>query len=175
MRSRSEAPTYETGFDDWDFGTLPDYARIDTGTLVLTSEGEHVSVDIDTVDSDSFAVEFEFSMSNASPDGHCVVYARNEGSGESHRQIAIGLHSNGSSNFALSAQEGTQEDVAYGEFDTTATNTVTLVVIGDQLAVFMNDQPFYSVRDPYGGVVRRRYTLIDFSSIPAPTTLTGAY
>jgi tetratricopeptide (TPR) repeat protein len=163
---RSEAPTYETGFDDWDFGTLPDYARIDTGTLVLTSEGEHVSVDIDTVDSDSFAVEFEFSMSNASPDGHCVVYARNEGSGESHRQIAIGLHSNGSSNFALSAQEGTQEDVAYGEFDTTATNTVTLVVIGDQLAVFMNDQPFYSVRDPYGGVV---YTYTSFAATYAIT------
>lgn len=166
---QSEAPTSETGFDDWDFGTLPDYAKIDTGTLMLTSEGEHVSVDIDTVDSDSFAVSFEFRMSDASPDGHCVVYAGNEGNGESEKGIAIGFFSNGSSMLALSAQEGTQEHVAYGEFDTTVTNKVTLVVIGDQLAVFMNDQPFYSVRDPYGGAVYAN------TSFAATYTLTCEY
>jgi tetratricopeptide (TPR) repeat protein len=163
---QNEAPTYETGFDDWDFGKLPDYAKIDSGKLMLTSEGEHVSVDIDTVDSASFAVEFEFSMSNASPEGHCVVYARNEGSGESHRHTAIGFFSNGTSSFALSAQEGSQEDVAYGEFDTTVTNKVTMVVIRDQLAVLMNDQPFYSVRDPYKGAV---YTNTSFAATYAIT------
>jgi tetratricopeptide (TPR) repeat protein len=197
---QNEAPTYETGFDAWNFGKLPIYAGIDTGALMLFSEGEHVSVDIDTVDSDSFAVEFEFRMSDASPDGHCVVYARNEGNGESQRQIAVGFYSNGSSNLALSAQEGSQEDVAYGDFDTTATNTVTLVVIGDQLAVFMNDRPFYSVRDPYGGVVyaytyfAATYAItceydnykywdlsgVDFSAsietiTPTPTTKTSAF
>jgi tetratricopeptide (TPR) repeat protein len=166
---QNEAPAYQTSFDTWDFGGLPDYARIDTGKLILASEGEHVSVEIDTVDSDSFGVSFEFLMSDASPEGHCVVYARNEGSGDPERGIVIGFFSNGSWSFALSPQEGTQEDVAYGEFDTTATNKVTLVVIGDQLAVFMNDQPFYSVRDPYGGAV---YT---YTSFAATYTLTCEY
>jgi tetratricopeptide (TPR) repeat protein len=163
---QSEAPAYETGFDDWDFGNLPKNVAVENGNLIVTSEGEHVAVDLNTFRSDTFAVEFEFSMSKASPEGHCVVYARNEGSGESQRGITIGFFSNGSSSFALSAQEGTQEDVAYGEFDTTTTNTVTLVVIGDQLAVFMNDRPFYSVRDPYGGAV---YTNTSFAATYAIT------
>lgn len=144
-----EVPTYLTSFDTWDFGDLGTDGRIEAGKLIVTSEGEHVGKTLQTPGSDKFAVEFDLRILESGPEGHCIYYSENGGGGESFRSIANAfLFSPGNSILLLSMQPGIQEDLAYSTFDVSIPNTVTLVVLGDQIGVFYNGQIANNVLDP---------------------------
>jgi hypothetical protein len=146
---QGEVPTFQTSFDTWDFGDLVSDARIEAGKLIVTSEYEHVGKTLQTPRSDKFVVEFDLRILVSGPEGHCIFYTENGGLGGSFKSIATGFYfTSGSSNLALSVLEGTQEDLAYSPFDVSKSNTVTLVVLGDQIGAFFNGQFAYNVLDP---------------------------
>ncbi len=145
---QNQAPLYQTGFDSWDFGDLGESARIEAGKLVVTSDYEHVGVSLQNQASDRFAIEFELRILESSQDGHCIFYTNNQGVG-GFRTIANGFfYSSGNSSLDLSKLEGSGKDFATAKFDPSKSNTIVLIVLGDQIGAFLNGQPAYSVLAP---------------------------
>jgi len=145
---QNEAPIYKTNFDSWDFEDLPEFARIEAGKLVVTSEVDHVHVDSAALSSDWFAVEFEFRVLESSLDGHCIFYAENNNSEEAQRYIATVIHNSGVMILEVEVQQKLQEYVTLGTFDVSKSNKFTLFVLGDLIAGFINGQLAYTFVDP---------------------------
>jgi hypothetical protein len=140
-----EAPIYQTSFDSWGFGGPVENARLENGKLIVTSENnEHVAVTPSNHTSDKFAVEFEIRFWDASPDGHCVLEMGDDGIDDSSREMAYVFHSSGQ--MSLSRSEMGVEIAA--SYDETKTNTAMLIVIGDQIAAFLNGQIAFTALDP---------------------------
>ncbi|MCJ7625471.1 MAG: hypothetical protein MUO76_18390, partial [Anaerolineaceae bacterium] len=149
-------PLYETSFDSWDLDEPEGNAnaRIENGKLILTSENqEHVSVLLERFSSDRLAVEFELNILEASSQGHCVFYILNEEREESSRLIVAGFFTNSQTNLAYSVGPDMSEDISMSRFDQTKSNTVTLIILGDQIAAFLNGQIAYATLKPDGSVV----------------------
>ena len=71
---QSEAPTYQTSFDTWDFGNPVENARLENGKLIVISEDQTwVSLDRLNFYSDSFAVEFDVQLLEPQHDASCSL------------------------------------------------------------------------------------------------------
>ena len=142
------APDYQSGFEEWIFTDDEEQARLEgarleDGQLVITSTGSHVSASLETQASDMFAVQYDFFASDASSDGHCIFYTD-----AGPVPMIASLYNNGATELSLSVTEGVQEGLAGGIYNPTITNTVTRIVLGDQVAEFINDRFVLSASDP---------------------------
>ncbi len=150
---QSKAPLYQTSFDDGDnalgFLELGRDARMENGKLMVTSSGSHVSAGLDIPDSDRFAVEFELLISDASPQGHCPFYTENDEAGSSYRGTATVFHMSGETTFDLNMPEGIDPvHLATSTFDVSKTNRITLIILGDQAAAFIDGRLAYTAFNP---------------------------
>jgi len=147
-----EAPLYQTSFDTWEFGGPVENARSENGKLIVTSEyQEHVAVNLSNLTSDKYAVEFELRLQEASPEGHCVFETSNDGSDDSWKAISYGFSSGSMwlTRFAHpEKQEEIAEEIAASRYDETRPNTAMLIVLGDQIAAFLNGQIAFAALDP---------------------------
>ena len=109
----------------------------------------------------SFAAEFEFRGLNPSDDGHCIFYASNSENDAEYRHVATGFHIVGEGNLDISVQSGTQENLAISPVDISATNTIRLLVLGDQIIVLKNGQLMFTVLEPR---IRTVYTHMTFAA-----------
>ena len=146
---QGEIPTYQTNFDIWDFGDPGVNARIEAGTLIVTSAGEHAGVSPQTLVSDKFAVEFDLRILESGPEGHCIFETSNDGVGESWRALSVGFHSSGSVFLSrYSYLLDGHETIASSKFDASKSNNFTLIFLGDQIATFTNGEIAYTALDP---------------------------
>jgi hypothetical protein len=148
-----EAPLYQTSFDTWEFGGPVENARSENGKLIVTSEyQEHVAVTLSNFTSDKYAVEFELRFWEASPEGHCVFETSNDGSDDFWKAISYIFLSNGQMELSRYAHPEKQEEIAEGiaasRYDETRPNTAMLIVLGDQIAAFLNGQIAFTALDP---------------------------
>jgi hypothetical protein len=143
---QDQAPIYQTGFDSWGFGDPVENARLENGKLIVTSENqEHVGVTLSNHTSDKFAVEFEVHLLEASPEGHCVLEMGNDGIDDSFRAMAYIFHSSGQMSLSHSEMG---EDIAASSYDGTRPNTAMLLILGDQIAAFLNGEIAFAALDP---------------------------
>lgn len=141
---QSEEPLYQTSFDSWDAGWYSrGDTRVENGKLILASEDqEGVTVGLYNLNSDRYAIEYELSVREAGVNGHCV--SENT---VGNRFLSFVFFGNGET-----ALNKSFSDIAVGSYDETQPNKVTLLILGDQLASFVNGQISYSALDPEGGV-----------------------
>jgi hypothetical protein len=160
---QNSAPTYQTGFDSWNFGDPVENARVEDGKLIVTSENQNgASAHLTNFASDKFAVEFEFRILESSPGSECVLETLNQQTGESKKAISAEFMPDGSA--VLSRYVHTlngHEPFPMDSFDKTNTSTVRLIVLGNQVVVFNNGQIAYSDTDPDWNAV---YTDIQLSA-----------
>jgi tetratricopeptide (TPR) repeat protein len=156
---QSEEPLYQTSFDDWDSDGTGRNAALVNGKLILTSEDENgATLGLNVYSSDSYFVEFEFSISEDTPaDGLCVYEATSDAQfdEESWRAFSAEFWP-GEDSAVLSIfdpQSREQPRIATTPFDKTKSNVVRLVVIKDQITAFINGQLAYIAQDPAGSVL----------------------
>jgi serine/threonine protein kinase len=149
---QNHEPTYQTNFDSWEFESLGPNAQLEAGKLIITSENDqHVSVDMPNLDSDQFVIEFEVRALESTPDSHCVFYTH-DGS-DVERILASEFHMTGGLSLFVGTGQDQQEYLANSKFDIMKSNTVTLVVLGDQIATIVNGELAYTAIAPGGSVV----------------------
>jgi tetratricopeptide (TPR) repeat protein len=168
--TQSEEPLYQTSFDDWDTDDTGRNAALVNGKLILTSEDENgATLSLNPYPSDSFAVEFELSISgDSSPDGHCVYEAGNGApQGDESRVFSAEFHP-GEDLAVLSTyvhQLRGHQRIVTTPFDKTISNAVTLVVLGDQITTFINGQLAYTAQDPAGSAVYLYHGLSAYNQV----------
>jgi tetratricopeptide (TPR) repeat protein len=151
-------PLYQIRFDSSDQVDIGDGGKVENGKLILTSSGGHVGASLGFFVSDSFAVEYEFRSLefNALRPGACTFLTNN-------------LHDNQTSQRALFTDinvvsgrtvlwyfvyPDSQAKFAESEnsLDFSSSKVVTLIVIGDQVALFVDGQIMSTALYPYGSV-----------------------
>jgi tetratricopeptide (TPR) repeat protein len=153
---QNEAPLYQTSFNSWDFGDPVENVSLEDGKLIVTSEGEHVAVDLSNLSSDRFAVEFEFLMLESGSQGECNFTTENVNSG---RGLVTGFFSSGDVDLVRNVSPGQQENLANSTFEVSKSNVVTLFILGKKITAFINGQMAYSALDVYGSTVYNRQSL----------------
>lgn len=140
---QSEEPLYQTSFDTWESWDSRGTTKVENGKLILFSENqEGATVDIYNLNSDRYAIEYELSIREPGVDGHCVSENNSE-----NRFLSFNFFGTGQTNLNKSSS-----DIAFGSYDETQPNKVTLLILGDQLAAFVNGQISYFALDTEGGV-----------------------
>ncbi|MDO9088274.1 MAG: tetratricopeptide repeat protein [Anaerolineaceae bacterium] len=145
-------PTYQTSFDVWEFGDPGENVVIENGKLILPSEGSNVGQGLSDKISDKLAVQFEFQIPQSSFEGTCFFGMSNE---EENRFFGIGFRSNGTSfaeQYVLPDQNSQLAEGTY-EYYANQPNVGLVIVMGDQISVFVNDQLVYSFFGPQGSAV----------------------
>lgn len=154
---RNEEPLYQTSFDSWDFGASHGIVRMENGKLLVNSEDqEHAGVIMQKLISDRYAVEFEFRILESSPVGHCIFETANNYDSEapSWRAMNAGFLSNGKAILGYYVHPNQIKDFVESttEFDSSSARKVTLIIIGDRTAVFIDGSYAFTAVDPSGSV-----------------------
>jgi tetratricopeptide (TPR) repeat protein len=155
---QSEEPLYQTSFDTWDFGDPQGDAKVENGKLIVTSENQqHAGVDLYNLISDKYAVQFDLRALDISPEGHCIFETSNsaDSNTSSWRAMSASFHSDGHAILAHYIHPD-RFDIfkgASGEYDLANSNAVTLIVLGDQIAAFIDGNLVYTAMDPDGSAV----------------------
>ena len=156
-------PIYQTGFDtlsSWSQGGI-----LDNGKLILTSQDGSIEIKHQISGTDQMAVEFDFRIVDGNyGNNHCFFNVDN-GRGESllrlistgynlDQQIKVWNYSNIINDYPL---------IGYAEniLDVSSVNTVNLIILGDQIVLFINGEYAYSTLDPAGPTF---YTYLGFLS-----------
>ena len=149
-------PDFQTGFDSWswEFVNPAENANADNGILVLSGDGSFVQLPNPDFQSDSFAVQFDFRISqNSLEDVGCGFLASLQGNDGTDKALWAGF-SFGNAMHLQHLAPPDFEDLAIGDtFDVSGFNTFTLVVVGDEIAGFINGEVAYTANNPDGRVV----------------------
>lgn len=168
---QSEEPLYQTTFDDWDFGDIPEDVSVENGKLIIASRNaeQHRSTELENLVSENFAVEFDLrvfasDLLASDPNGSCGFSAYNTGddTDERKRVVAANFSVNKMMNlnyYADPKAAGTGIHLTIEgsviPFDRSAVNTIRLIFLRDQISVFMNGNLAYTVFDPRGSFLYR--------------------
>jgi hypothetical protein len=169
-RIRNRAPTYQTGFDPSDVETpLPDGSKIEDGKLIIASTGPNgPAVEQSAFLSDRFAAEFDFRVVSGTREaGHCVYQISDEyEAGDArHRALSAYFLVGGSAALSHYVDADNYLDFASAAYDFTRSNTMTLIVLRDQIAGFLNGDLLYAVLEPLGSGVYSNHSLAAEQSV----------
>jgi hypothetical protein len=154
-----EEPVYQTSFDAWDFGDLPENVSVENGKLIVSNpvDGQQVPATLDSFRLENFAAEFEFRGLNPSKDGHCTFNVNDD---DDKHGVVTYFHIVGEGYLDIVVPQG-QENLAVSPVDMSRTNKITLLVLGDQIFVIKNGQLMFNVLEPR---VRAVYTRLTFAA-----------
>lgn len=140
---QDQAPLFQTSFDYWDAGWDSRAASMENGKLILSSENQDgATVGISNLYSDRYAIEYEFSVRDTGVYSHCVAEMGNT---VGDRYSSFVFFGNGE--IALNSD---RKDIAWSSYDETQSHKVTLIILGDQRATFVDGQISFTALDPNG-------------------------
>jgi hypothetical protein len=151
---QNEEPLYQTSFDTWDFGNPVENAKVENGKLVITGglgESTYVPLDRSSFSSDRFAVEFEQQILEPSQGAACIFNI----AGNNERSLRAVFPLSGMSRIDRPPGSGVGNDLIIGsiKINSSYSNTVTIIVLNDQISVFVNGQLAFTALDPEGSAV----------------------
>lgn len=149
-------PFYQTGFDTSYQGPVGPGADLENGKLTVTSDIGHVGSGLPSIVSGSFAVEFElrFLESSIEKTSICLFFVESADD-ESNRSlftIFYGPYLNKVIQYNNSPEYQDILAETKNEFDFSTINKITIIILGDQIAAFVNGQIIYTALDPNGNV-----------------------
>jgi hypothetical protein len=165
---KNEAAYFQTSFDTWEFGEPEGNAKIENGKLITTSVNqERASVTLDTLRSDRFAVEFDFRIFDSGP-GVCIFETGNEyGGNPSFRAISAAFLQDGRTSLGhyVDPDQFPELVTVENKFNFSESNKAILIILGDQIAAFINGQLAYTALEPAGSFVSSYHNLTASATI----------
>ena len=163
-KTANNAPLYQTGFDYWgDFWQPVAGARIEKGNLVASAGSGFVGAHARILTAPDFGYSFAFRMPDPTGNhGPCETAATNGLFETSEwKGFDILFHPYGYVELGRSVWPGNYERIAISQttFDFSNFNTVTVVVLGNEIAVYINAEPAIAMVDPEGSEVYTEQTL----------------
>jgi hypothetical protein len=162
---QTRAPIYQTDFSSWEFGDPEGDAKIEDGTLILSAaQGQHTGTFLSDHPANHYAIEFDFRLVSGAEDGHCIYEAQSRWDGPDPGSARRAL----SAEFAVGGGTRVSQfydpiddhrGLASAVYDTSRTHTVRWIVLGDQIAAFINGRPLYAIKDPLGSAVYSKHGL----------------
>jgi tetratricopeptide (TPR) repeat protein len=148
---RNEEPLYQTSFDTWEFGELPGNAALENGKLVVRGgENQSTYVSHTNIQSDRFAIQFETQIIGANTqEGGCLL---NIGTDDEYNMRNIFMPS-GELEVDHLEVDGYEITIGNGQFDPSNVSTIMLVVLNDQISLFVDGGLAFTAHDPEGGSV----------------------
>ncbi|MBW6471887.1 MAG: DUF1080 domain-containing protein [Anaerolineaceae bacterium] len=145
-------PTYQTSFDVWEFGGPGENVTIQNGKMILPTEKVNIGQVLSQQESNKFAVQFEFQISETINDGVCSFGFSNE---EANRSFGVGYRKNEISHTEQYIHPDQYQVIAEATYDyyDDQPNEGVIIVVEDQISVFVNDQLINSFFNPLGSVV----------------------
>jgi hypothetical protein len=150
---QTDAPLYQMSFDSLNPLDTNQNVKVELGKLVVSSEIGFNGTTVSSLSSDKLAVEFEVQvLENDADNSACYFSITNNNDGESNRSLGVAFRSFG----ILSVEHYEHPDSwplineTNPIFDSSASNKVTLVILGDQIAAFIDGQLAYTILDPDG-------------------------
>ncbi len=147
---QSQAPTFQTGFDD-----------MENGKLQINNPIDYTGVDITKISSNIFAVEFDVQMLTFGEGGHCIQGITGyKGSGD---KVAISLEFHKDGIGALShyvPEIDNHRPLAEFVINRNEVNSFRFIMIEDDIAAFLNSRPVYSLKNPDGNVTIDKQDLV---------------
>jgi hypothetical protein len=145
---QNDAPLFQTSFDAWDFGNPVENARVENGKLIVSNDSDintYVSLDNLNFSSKRFAVEFETQLWESLDNvGACQFSIISDDTNSRIHIVPDGY-------FQVDRPKVPDDLViGSGQFDPSISNTVMLIVLDDQLTLFINGELAFSRLDPEG-------------------------
>ncbi|MFZ5819816.1 MAG: tetratricopeptide repeat protein [Chloroflexota bacterium] len=155
---QNEEPLYQTSFDSWESWASHGTTKVENGKLIVASENQqHAGMNLYNLISDKYAVQFDLRVLDISSLGHCIFESTNnlEYGEPDYRGLSAGFFSDGNAIPAHYIHPDRYEDFegAIGKYDLENSNAVTLIILGDQIAAFIDGSLAYTVLDPDGSAV----------------------
>jgi len=156
---RYKAPLYKTTFDfRGDFWRTNGNIEIEDGKLIANSElSAQASASYPILSSDKFAVTFEFRIVKSNyQNGRCIFETNNEQIGKSNgRAIRAEFWSDGSATLSRYVYPDEYEQLSVGanRSEVSTPNAVTLIILRNRIAAFINGKIAYTAIDPSGRAV----------------------
>jgi len=150
-----QKPVFESAFNTWMLSGLDPNASIETGKLVITTKntGETL-VELNKFNTDKYATEFEILISDADPGGsNCLYRTSRNVAGETTRMFELNFSSNGEARLGFLNAPEDFPGIAAFRFDPGLSNKLKLVLVEDQVAVFINEQIVFATILPGSSVV----------------------
>ncbi len=143
------SPTFETGFNVWEFGDPGENVSIENGFLMLPSEGRNISQMVSSQNSYYLAVQYEFQITESDLEGTCYFGLSNE---EQNLALGFGFREDGSTFTEYYLYPDQYPRIVQGHYGyfSDKPNEVLIVGIEDRYSVFVNNQLVYSFIDPAG-------------------------
>jgi len=152
---QSEEPLYQTSFDAWDFGEPVENASIENGKLiVLGGENQSTYVSHSYFQSDRFAIKFETQILESGQGGACLL---NIGS-DAEYSIRSMFWPSGEVGVDHLEVDGYQITIGNGQFDPSNVSTTTLIVLNDQISLFVDGELAFTAHDPEGSAIYTNVT-----------------
>ena len=163
-KTANNAPLYETGFDYWgEFWQPVAGARIEHGNLVASAGSGFVGAQARILTARDFGYSFAFRMPDSTANhGPCETAATNGLFDTSEwKGFDVLFHPYGYVELGRNVWPGDYERIAISQttFDFSNFNTVTVVVLGNEIAVYINAEPALAMVDPRGSEVYTEQTL----------------
>jgi hypothetical protein len=123
-------------------------AWLEGGKLIVQSEDEiGATAAISELGSARLAVAFDFSFAEAAGAGsHCVFEIQNSEEGASRRSTSVVFSANGAVELHHYVHPD-GENYAEGRYDPKRVNAVKVVMLGEEVAVFLNDKLHFTAQD----------------------------
>lgn len=152
---QSEEPLYQTSFDIWDFGDLVENASIENGKLIVRGgENQSTYVNHSFFQSDRFAIQFEIQILESVQGGGCLLNIGTDGE-YSMRNIFM---PSGELEVDHLEMDGYEITIGNGQFDPSNVSTTTLIVLNEQISLFVDGKWAFTSHDPEGSAVYTNLT-----------------
>jgi serine/threonine protein kinase len=157
---RNNTPRYKTGFDSWgDIWQSDGKARIENGKLIADSQNLSFNGARENIlASDGFAVTFDFRIQQSELDSGVCEFRADNGS---YKGLDFQFNLYGQT--VLYGAEPTGDWVtmtsATSGFNFSTSNTATIIILGNQIAAFINDRLMYTALDSRVGMSYRKHWL----------------
>ena len=160
---QSDAPTYQTSFDTWEFGDPVENVKVENVKLIVTSVNQaYAGVTLSDFSSDRFAVEFDVRNMETSPEGHCIFgTSTNDRNDKTRRSNTTGFYSMGTVSQSHWVYPDGHLDIegAISNINTSISNNALLIYLGDQVAAFINGKLAYIAHDSLGSAIYSYHSL----------------
>ena len=150
---QAEEPLYQTNFDSIIPLDSNQNVKVEGGRLVASSETGFTGANLSNLSSERFAVEYEVQiLESAASSSACYLSVDNEIYGEAHRNLNFAYRPFGN----LSVEHYQHPDQwpnlyrTYAVFDPAVANKVTVIILGDQIAAFIDGELAFTILDPDG-------------------------
>jgi hypothetical protein len=140
---QSQAPTFQTGFDD-----------MENGKLHINSPIDHTGVDITKITSNKLAIEFDVQLLTFGEGAHCIEEISANRDGGHDIVMSLEFHKDGFGALSHYVPEiDGHRPLAEFAFSRNQPHSFRFIMIEDDIAAFLNGRLVYSLKNPDGNVM----------------------